>query len=131
MELPGVRPFITAMRAAIGHSRKRIFLLASADLAHVGQRFGDREAPDRFSLQSLADEDRSLLRSIEEMDAEKFYGYIRREKDRRRICGLPPIYTFLHLVGERAKRGELLNYGQSLDEGTQSAVTFASMAFFQ
>jgi len=131
MDLPGVRPFITALEGAMAHSPKKICLLASADLAHVGLRFGDREAPNRFSLQSLADEDRSMLSSAEKIDAEKFYGFIRREKDRRRICGLPPIYTFLHLLGERAKRGELLNYGQSMDDGTQSAVTFASMAFFQ
>ena len=131
MELPGVKDFICALKAAMAHSRKRICLLASADLAHVGLRFGDREAPNRFSLQSLADEDRSMLRSAEEVNAEKFYAYIRGEKDRRHICGLPPIYTFLHLLGERAKKGGLLNYGQSMDEGTQSAVTFASMAFFQ
>ena len=129
MELPGVKPFIAALKAAMANSPKRICLLASADLAHVGLRFGDREAPNRFSLQSLDDEDRRMLRSAEEVDAEKFYEFIRREKDRRHICGLPPIYTLLHLLGGREKKGKLLNYGQSMDEGTQSAVTFASMTF--
>ncbi len=131
MELPGVRPFIKSMKKAMADSQKRICLLASADLAHVGLRFGDGEAPNRFSLQSLAEEDRRMLRPAQEVDAEKFYEFIRRERDQRRICGLPPIYTFLHLLEGRARKGELLNYGQSMDESTQSAVTFAGMAFFQ
>jgi AmmeMemoRadiSam system protein B len=130
LELPGVRHFITAVKMAMAKSQKRICLLASADLAHVGLRFGDTEAPNRFSLQSLAEEDRSLLGFAEGVDAEGFYESIRREKDRRRICGLPPIYTLLHLMGNRAREGKLLNYGQSPDASSQSAVTFASMTFF-
>jgi AmmeMemoRadiSam system protein B len=131
MELPGVSHFIAALKMAMTKSQKRICLLASADLAHVGLRFGDPEAPNRFSLQSLADEDRSLLGFAEGVDAEGFYETIRREKDRRRICGLSSIYTFLHLIGNRAREGKLLNYGQSMDAGNQSAVTFASLAFFR
>ena len=131
MELPGVSHFIAALKKAMTKSQKRICLLASADLAHVGLRFGDPEAPNRFSLQSLADEDRSLLGFAEGVDAEGFYETIRREKDRHRICGLPSIYTFLHLIGNRAREGKLLNYGQSMDAGNQSAVTFASLAFFR
>jgi len=130
MELPGVAPFIEAFKMAILRSPKRICLLASADLAHVGLRFGDAEAPNRFSLQSLADEDRSLIGFAERKDAEGFYESIRRVRDRRRICGLPPIYTLLHLLGSRGREGRLLKYDQSLDTGTQSVVTFASAAFY-
>ena len=130
MEIPGVRPFIEALKKTMARSEKKICLLASADLAHVGLRFGDGDPPNRFSMESLGEEDRRMLRSAEEVDAEKFYEFIRREKDRRRICGLPPIYTFLRLLEGHTKEGKLLSYGQSLDEGTQSAVTYASMAFY-
>ena len=129
MDLEGVRPFIEALRAAIGQTRKSVCLLASADLAHVGMRFGDAEGPNRFSLQTLRDDDRHSLEYVERLDAEGFYDSLRREKDRRRICGLPPIYTLLHLI--EAREGKLLKYSQSIDPATQSAVTFASMAFFR
>ncbi len=126
--LPGVREFLEGMRAAMARTSKRICLLASADLAHVGRRFGDPEAPNRLSLQSLAEEDHRLLARAEQVDAEGFHASICREKDRRRICGLPPIYTLLSLI--RAREGKVLKYDQSLDAVTQSAVTFASLAFY-
>jgi len=128
MELPGVSQFIKALRMVIPGSKKGICLLASADLAHIGLRFGDAEAPNRFTLQSLDEEDRRLLGYAERLDAEGFYDALRRDKDRRRICGLPPIYTLLHLVDARV--GKLLQYSQSMDPATQSVVTFASLAFF-
>jgi MEMO1 family protein len=128
LELPGVRSFLAAMKGAIAQSPEKICVLASADLAHMGQKFGDADAPNRFTLESLEEDDRSLLAHAERIDAEGFYECLRREKDRRRICGFPPIYTLLHLLG--AREGKILKYGQSLDPATQSVVTFASVAFF-
>ena len=128
MELPGVGPFIEALQTAMANRPNRVCLLASADLAHVCLRFGDAEAPNRFTLQSMGEDDRRLLEYAERVDAEGFYHSIRREKDRRRICGFPPIYTLLKLV--EARDGKLLKYDQSMDPSTQSVVTFASLAFF-
>ena len=128
MELPGVGRFIEALQTAIAKRPSRVCLLASADLAHVGLRFGDAEAPNRLSLQSMGEEDRRLLEYAQRVDAEGFYNSIRLERDRRRICGFPPIYTLLKLV--EARDGKLLKYDQSMDLSTQSVVTFASLAFF-
>lgn len=128
MELPGVGQFIEVLQTAVAKRPKRVCLLASADLAHVGLRFGDAEAPNRFALESMNEEDRRLLGYAERVDAEGFYDSIRRERDRRRICGFPPIYTLLKLVD--AREGKLLKYDQSMDPPTQSVVTFASLAFF-
>jgi AmmeMemoRadiSam system protein B len=128
MDLPGVAPFIEALKEAIKKSGRRVCLLASADLAHVGLRFGDAEPPNRFTLQSLVENDRILLEFAQRVDAEGFYNFLLRERDQRRICGLPPIYTLLRVVD--AREGNLLKYGQSMDSVSQSVVTFASLAFF-
>jgi hypothetical protein len=128
MELPGVGQFIEALQTAMAKRQNRVCLLASADLAHVGLRFGDAEAPNRFTLESMGEEDRRLLEHAERVDAEGFYNSIRRERDRRRICGFPPIYTLLKLLD--AREGRLLKYDQSMDSSTQSVVTFASLAFY-
>jgi hypothetical protein len=76
----------------------------------------------------LGDEDRDLLKFVEKVDAEGFYHCLCREKDRRRVCGLPPIYILLQSIN--AREGKLLKYSQSMDSATQSAVSFASLAFF-
>jgi len=128
LELPEVSQFIEALRKAIAGRGEKVCLLASADLAHVGLRFGDSEAPDRFSLELLADQDRRLLEFAERVDAEGFFRSLCRERDCRRVCGLPPIYLLLHAV--EAREGKLLKYCQSMDQATQSVVTFASLAFF-
>jgi AmmeMemoRadiSam system protein B len=127
-ELPGVGLFIEALKFASDRMGKRVCFLASADLAHVGLRFGDSDPPDRFILQTLAEEDRRLLGYAERVDAEGFFGLLSREGDRRRVCGLAPIYILLRLL--EGAQGRLLKYSQSLDPAGQSVVTFASMAYF-
>ena len=119
---------IQALKKAMAGVKKKVCLLASADLAHVGPRFGDPAPPDRISLQNLAEEDRRLLGYAERVDGEGFFRILAREKDRRKVCGLSPIYVLLHLL--EGARGKLLKYNQSLDPTTQSVVTFGSVAYY-
>jgi AmmeMemoRadiSam system protein B len=128
MDLPGVAPFIAALKKTATQAGKKVCLLASADLAHVGLRFGDPEPPNRLSLRSLAEEDRLLLERAERNDPEGFFTLLAREKDRRKVCGLSPIYVLLRVL--EGVSGKLLKYGQSVDANTQSVVTFASLAFY-
>jgi len=128
MDLPGVAAFITALKKVTAQSEKEVCLLASADLAHVGLRFGDPDPPNRLSLQTLAEEDRRLLEYAERNDAEGFFNLLAGEKDRRRVCGLSSIYVLLRLL--EGVPGRLLKYSQSVDANTQSVVTFASLAFY-
>lgn len=129
-EIPGVKVFLENLKEAICRQPKKICILASADLAHLGIRFGDAEAPNRFTLKTLAEDDLRLLQLAAAVDGEGFYQVIRGERDRRRICGLPAIYTLLYLLQDRVRSGQLLKYAQSFDQGTQSVVTFASMVFY-
>jgi hypothetical protein len=48
--------------------------------------------------------------------------------DRRRICGVAPIYALLYLLA--GARGEVLRYTQWTDPAGEAAVTFASVAFW-
>jgi len=128
LDLPGVREFLEAVRKAKAGSSREICVLASADLAHVGIRFGDPEPPNPMSLQILADEDQRMLEPVRNLDREGFFAFLRREKDRRKICGSSSIYTLLNLINSR--KGKLLKYDQSVEPNSQSVVTFASMAFY-
>ena len=112
----------------------KVCIIASADLAHVGPQFGQREAVTRGTLAEVKQKDLEMLRQAEEVNAEGFYQSIQREGDRRNICGLPPIYALLHVIdadtaGGPLAKGHLLNYQQWCDSQGQGAVTFAGMTF--
>lgn len=124
---PYLADFITAMREAVGNSGCKSCYIASADLAHVGLRFGASAAPSPADLRDVELQDRALLSCAERIDAQGFYDFIKREKDRRNICGLPPIYALLSAMDSR--EGKLLDYRQSVEPEGGSAVTFASMVF--
>jgi AmmeMemoRadiSam system protein B len=116
--------------------RGRICIIASADLAHVGPQFGQREKITRGTLAEVKQKDLEMLRQAAEVNAEGFYRTVQREGDKRNICGLPPIYALLHMIdaetaaeAEGWAKGHLLNYQQWSDSQGQGAVTFASMTF--
>jgi AmmeMemoRadiSam system protein B len=128
MELPRVREFIQALRETVSPLEEEVCYVASADLSHVGLQFGDREGVTDYQLRRVADEDQDLLKYVEKMDGEGFFLSIARDRDRRRVCGLPAIYCMLH--GLHAAEGKILKYGQAITPETQSVVSFASLAFY-
>jgi AmmeMemoRadiSam system protein B len=102
-------------------------LVASADLAHVGPQFGHQETVTPGVLAEVRAKDTEMLGHVANQQGEEFYRFILQERDRRNICGLPPIYALLHLI--EAQTGEVLHYQQWHDPQGKGAVTFASMAF--
>ena len=128
MEQKPIRQFIEALRDSVSSLGRRVCYIASADLAHMGLQFGDPEGIGEYDLRVLAGEDQAMLGHVERFDGEGFFSSILKEGDRRRICGLPAIYTLLKTM--EAKEGRLLKYGQAFTPDTQSVVTFASLAFY-
>jgi hypothetical protein len=122
---PRVPRFIDALLQTMATSRRRICLIAGADLAHVGPRFGDPEPNTAESLRDVEILDRNMLSEVVAGDPLAFYGAVSFDGDRRRICGLSPIYAFLRALP--GVRGRLLRYAQWPDPG--GAVTFCAAVF--
>ena len=121
----GVQAVLDAVRDAMAAVPRRYCVVAGADLAHVGPRFGDERPVDRGELARVRADDHALLEPVALNDAEAFFAEATRQQDRNRICGLSPIYALLRLLP--AGPGRLLRYGQWPDpDGT---VTFASVSF--
>ena len=76
-------------------------------------------------LEEIGTEDRAMLEAVLAGDAEAFFESVARDGDRRRICGLSPIYALLRALG--GTRGALRRYAQWPDP--QGVVTFASVVF--
>lgn len=128
IELEPVWQFIEALKNSLLSKKEEVCFIASADLAHMGLQFGDREGINEYSLRVLESEDRQMLSDVERMDGEGFFSSISKERDRRRVCGLSAIFTLLKVM--EAKEGKLLKYAQAFTPETQSVVTFASLAFY-
>lgn len=128
MEMSPIRQFLEAMKESVASLKRDVCYIASADLAHVGPQFGDPEGISDYHLRILEGEDREMLTHAEKMDGEGFFSSISRERDRKRICGLPAIYAMLKIMD--ATEGRVLKYGQAFTPETKSVVTFASLAFY-
>lgn len=118
--------FIAALGEALAAESRKVCLIAGADFAHVGLKFGDREPASPQMLAWVEAEDRKLIAALEKVDAAAFFTEVARDGDRRRICGFSPIYTMLAVLG--SGEGKLLRYDHSEEAATGSAVTFAAVA---
>lgn len=122
-----VRDFIESVKETIACSDRQICLMASVDLAHVGPQFGDDRPVSAADLGRIEQADLETLKCVEAVDREGFWQNVARDMNRRNICGLSAIYTFLSILGSGA--GRLLKYSQWRDERGWGCVTFASMIF--
>jgi AmmeMemoRadiSam system protein B len=122
---PRVARFLDALGETIAASGRRVVVIAGADLAHMGPRFGDPApiAPDE--LERIEREDREMLEAVAAGDPRAFFEAVARDDDRRRICGYSPIYATLRVLD--GVRGGLHRYAQWPDP--EAVVTFASMTF--
>ena len=120
-----VARFLDALGETIATSGRRVALIAGADLAHMGPRFGDPRPIAKAERARIEAEDRKMLETVERGDAEAFFDSVAADGDRRRICGLSPIYAVLHAFGGR--RGALKRYGMWPDP--EGIVSYASVVF--
>lgn len=123
-----VAAFVKSLRAAIAGSGKRVCVIASVDLAHVGGRFGDEFSVNKEVLAQLAADDRAMLALVEACDPGELCRFIYGEQDRRRVDAWPAVYTMLQATD--VTRGKLLHYAQSHERDTNSVVTFASVSLW-
>ena len=79
-------------------NRQRTIIIAAADLAHMGPVFGDPSPLDHIGQARMANQDEKLMDIMSYGSAEDFFAEISSEKDRRHICGMPPIYIALSIL---------------------------------
>ncbi|MFA7004041.1 MAG: AmmeMemoRadiSam system protein B [Verrucomicrobiia bacterium] len=125
---PQVAGFTQALRKLVDARRGKVCVIAGVDFAHIGGRFGDEEAMDEARRARLERDDRAMLDAILSCDAEKFHRNIVADKNARRVCGHPAIYTLLAALKPSAAR--FLDYGQSHEPETNSVVSFGSVGFY-
>lgn len=120
--------FIDKLKQGIESLGRKAVFIASADFAHIGRKFGDNfdAAP---MLDIVRNEDLDLINQLENCNQDAFFKLVTEAKDKRKICGLSPIYAMLHTV--KPGKGHFLKYEQWNEIETKSAVSFASLSFYE
>lgn len=95
---------------------KRTVVIAAADLAHVGPAFGDPSPFGAVEKAMVSAADKVILSAIERGSADEFLRHLRDEGDRRRVCGMPPIYMTLRLL--KNSSGYTVDYTQCPADAT-------------
>ena len=124
---PHIASAIDILRSITG-TRKTI-VVAAADLAHEGPAFGDYLSIDLAEKARMARKDRELIDIIIRGNADDFFTEINNEKDRRHVCGAPPIYIALSSLS--GIKGESVSYEQcpASEDGT-SFVSICGVLFY-
>src|SRR5580658_1093044 len=123
--------FLDGVRALVEARPGRVVIVAGADMAHVGPRFGDAKPYGEQQRGALERADRTSLAHASALDAAGFWAQVSADLDERRVCGLAPIWSLLRSVGGSRAEGRLLHYEQTVDEGDGSIVSHAAVGFFE
>jgi len=128
VEMIGV--MVQALKETITAHERPVCLLASADLAHIGPRYGDSFQPHPGTVRETALADQRLLETVAAGDPDAFARILIHERNSRRVCGLPPLYTMLKVLEGRAQ-GEVLHYAAAEVDPYHSFVSFTAMALYE
>jgi AmmeMemoRadiSam system protein B len=123
----GVQAFLRACRGLASDPANRVAVIAGADLAHVGRRFGDDIEIDATVLGHVEHRDREDLAHVLAGDPEAFFKSVMRDGNERKVCGLTCIYSALKTVEGTTGAAELLDYGYGPDPAG-GIVSFAGIS---
>lgn len=125
-EIPGMSDFVSGLRRYLEEGDGPALIVAGVDFSHIGPKFGHRE-PAVSLLLEAKEHDRSLLDAICRGDGKTFWEIIQKKDNRYNVCGFSTLALLLELLS--GKRGFELGYDFWMEEATQSAVSYAALAF--
>jgi len=104
------------------------FFLISGDQAHIGKKFGD-EKPARKLFNEVKSFDRLFMKYAEEGAEEHILRLMKEKYDPYRICGFPPLYSFLKSMSDIDIKGQILDYDLWDEHEKESAVSYGSILY--
>lgn len=127
---PDMQAFADALRQAIDRAGRRVCYIAGADLSHRGRKFGDdRDASEEF-VEETRHADATMLAHVQAARPEEFFRHLQVDGDSQKVCGLPPVYTMLQVMGDGVE-GRLVGYEVNIEKPTESFVSYAGMVFYE
>ncbi len=124
-----VARFVDALQKIVSKDPGKVVVIAGADMAHVGPRFGDPNALNAKQRQALQETDDASLKHASQRDSEGFWDHVASDLDTRRVCGLAPMWTMLEVM-PKTQSASVLHYEQTIDDEDGSIVSHAAVGFF-
>lgn len=119
-------PFLDKLRSMIGEPGRQTLVVAGVDFSHIGPKFGHHSPSS--SLEGPAREhDARLLECLVGGDPDGFWEESARVGDRYNVCGFSAMACLLEVLPD--PRGRVLAHDIWHERATNSAVTFAAVAF--
>lgn len=134
-EFEAYETFVGALVESIGErlrSGARVCFLSGVDMAHVGRAFGDKDPLSPALMEEVGRRDRRYLDIIAAQDKRALFAHIAEDRDARKICGFPTLYTVVDALDRLGIRytTELFDYRQAVDYTADCAVTFAGLGMY-
>lgn len=102
------------------------FYLISGDLSHIGRKFGD-SVPASSMRSNVEFFDQKFMDAAVGNNSDKMIEHISADYDPYRVCGFPPLYTFIRTFPDL--KGHSINYHWWDEQERESAVSFGSIAY--
>ncbi len=119
--------FVDAVRTALAELGGRTLLIASSDLSHVGQQFGDPGTINDESANQVEKIDRERLAAFCKKDIAGFEGLFIKDQNRTRWCSVGNMLAAQKIL--RPANVDLIDYQQVRDPNGMSMVSSAAIAF--
>lgn len=119
-------PFLSILSGLLTEEDKETLIVAGVDFSHIGPKFGHNVPASYMEGQSKQHDER-LLHALSKADPDGFWEESIRIKDNFNVCGFSAIACLLEVLPPST--GKVLNYQIRHEEATQSAVSFAAVAF--
>ncbi len=120
--------FGDALAGQLRQAGGRTIVIASADLSHVGRRFGDAEPTTAEYLAEVASSDRGFLALLADRREGDFVTQITAIDNATRICSVGCIYALLRALPDRPC--EILEYHQAVDLPAETSVSCAAAVVY-
>jgi len=126
--VPEIRTAIDALKRTIREDSRRVQIVLSVDLAHMGPKFNDPEPITPQKAQSIRTADERMFEVIAGFDKSAFYDLMKNDLMPRNVDAVSAVYTLLSILPDGEAKA--VGYGQNLQPDTNSIVTYGSMTFY-
>jgi AmmeMemoRadiSam system protein B len=120
---------VECLQELLQEDERKACIIASADLSHVGPRFGATHPLTSADLKPVEEHDRAVLAAAMAGDAEGMFQLVSHRGNDTNICGLAPMYVLVKALGEF--RGDLLDYRQATSPDRSQSVSFAAATLWR